>query len=410
MTIDSTSTTPADTAPFFPAPRTCPFSVPDGYTEFREKGGLQKVTIWDGSTQWLATGYDETRAVLASPSFSADVRNENFPLSFANQRVEQAGLLLRLDDPQHAKQRRMLTKEFSVKNVEALKPRLAEITDELIDAMLEKGSPVDFVESFALPLPSQAICMILGVPYEDREIFQRHADSSTDLDTTHDVRVAMQMEAFQYYMSLVESKKRNPGDDLISRLLTNHMGPDGFQLEELPALVFLLVAGGHDTTAKMLGLSVMALLNNPEQRDRLRADPSLAPSAAEELLRYWGVVSTDPRRVATEDVEIGGQLVRAGEGIVVSLVAANRDPKSFGPDADELDLSRGARNHFAFGFGTHQCLGQNLARAELQVALPRIFERIPDLRLAVPHDQLDFTQNSIVFGARKLPVAWGAAQ
>jgi cytochrome P450 len=381
--------------------------LPDGYEEFRRQDGLQKVTSWDGSHHWLATRHEDIRAVLGNPSFSADVRREDFPLSYANQREEQSGLLLRLDDPEHARQRRMLMREFSVKAAQALRPQLEEVTDDLIDAMLEKGGPIDLNPAFALPLPSRAICQILGVPYEEHDVFQRYADASTILDTSPEERQQMFIEAFTYYADLVQRKADDPGDDLISRLIAEHVTSGEMDAAALPSLIFLLVAGGHETTAKMLGLGTLSLLKNPDQRDRLLANPELAPSAVEEILRFWSVIVTDPRRVATADVEVGGQLVRKGDGVLISLVAGNRDPQVFGKDADVLDVGRGSRRHMAFGFGTHQCLGQNLARVELEVALPRLFQRIPALRLAVPEEELEFVQNSIVYGLHALPLTWG---
>ncbi|MGW2381255.1 cytochrome P450 [Streptomyces sp. NPDC001658] len=402
-----TAATPADReAPFFPAPRTCPFGAPPAYTEFREAGGLRKVTIWDGSEHWLATRHADIRAVLASPHFSADVRHPGFPLVHSNQREHEGGLFLRLDDPEHARLRQLLTREFSVKRTRAMSDQLLAVTDELIDAMLERGAPADFVRDFALPLPSRAICVILGVPYEDHEMFQRHADAGTDLGISHEERARAQREAFAYYTGLVERKRREPGEDMVSRLIAEATGPEGFTPEQLPVVVGILVGAGHETTANMLGLGLTALLRNPDQRELLMARPELALDAAEEMLRYWGIVSTDPRRVATADVEIGGQLVREGEGVIVSLVAGNRDPRAFGPDADEVDITRKARSHVAFGFGSHQCLGQNLARVEMQVAWPRLLERIPGLRLAVPVEELEFKTNSIVYGLKSLPVTW----
>ena len=394
----------ADDPLFFPAPRSCPFSAPPEYTEFRETGALHKVKIWDGSQHWLATRHEDIRAVLGSPAFSADVRADGFPLVHAGQVEQQGGLFLRLDDPEHARMRRMLTREFSVKATRALHDELLAITDELIDAMLANGGPVDFVKHFALPLPSRAICLILGVPYEDREIFQRHADVGTDLSISHEERVAAHRETRVYYRELIERKRREPGDDMISRLLAE----DGFTAEDLPRLVGILVGAGHETTANMLGLGTLALLLNDAERERLRAHPELAAGTAEEMLRYWSIVSTDPRRVALEDVEIGGQLVRRGEGVIVSLIAGNRDQRVFGDTADQVDIGRNARQHVAFGFGTHQCLGQNLARVEMQVAWPRLFERMPDLRLAIAEDEVPFKRNSIVYGVKELPVAWGA--
>ena len=411
MTTTASAAASTEEAPFFPAPRTCPFSAPPRHTEFREAGGLHKVTIWDGSRHWLATRHADIRAVLSSPSFSADVRHPGFPLVHSNQPEHEGGLFLRLDDPEHARLRQMLTREFSVKRTQAMRQYLLDITDELIDAMLAKGERADFIRDFALPLPSRAICLILGVPYEDHELFERHANAGTDLGVSHEERARTQREAFEYYAALVERKRREPADDMISRLLADHTGPDGFTPEMMPVLVGILVGAGHETTANMLGLGTVALLLNPDQRDRLRAHPELAPSAAEEMLRYWSIVSTDPRRVALEDVEVGGRLVRKGEGVIVSLIAGNRDPRAFGTGegecpADTLDIGRRARHHVAFGFGTHQCLGQNLARVEMQVAWPRLFERIPGLRLAVAEDELPFKKNSIVYGLTSLPVAW----
>ena len=405
------ATTPADDAPFFPAPRTCPFDAPPRYTEFREAGGLHRVTIWDGSRPWLATRYEDIRAVLASPSFSADVRNPGFPLVHPNQRDHESGLFLRLDDPEHARLRQLLTREFSVKRTRAMSGKLLAVTDDLIDAMLAEGAPADFVRDFALPLPSLAICLILGVPYEDHAAFQRYADAGTDLGVSEEDRAGIQREAHAYFTEFVERKRREPGDDMVSRLLADHTGPDGFTPGQLPRVISILVGAGHETTANMLSLGTLALLLDPEQRARLREHPELAPGAAEEMLRYWSIVSTDPRRVALEDVEIGGHLVRAGEAVIVSLVAGNRDPRAFGTGegecpADRLDLGRNPRHHIAFGFGSHQCLGQNLARVELQIAWPRLFERIPNLRLAVAEDELPFKTNSIVYGLKSLPVTW----
>lgn len=396
----------ADEPLLFPAPRSCPFSAPPAYTQFREAGGLRKVKIWDGSRHWLATRHEDIRAVLGNPAFSADVRVDGFPLVHAAQAEQQGGLFLRLDDPEHARMRRLLTREFSVKATQSLRKDLLAITDELIDAMPAHGGPVDFIKHFALPLPSRAICLILGVPYEDREVFQRHADVGTDLSISHEERIAAHRETGVYYRELIERKRREPGDDMISRLLAE----GEFTAEDLPRLVGILVGAGHETTANMLGLGTLALLLNDTERERLRAHPELAPSTAEEMLRYWSIVSTDPRRVALEDVEIGGRLVRRGEGVIVSLIAGNRDQRVFGDTADQLDIGRNARQHVAFGFGTHQCLGQNLARVEMQVAWPRLFERIPDLRLAIGEEEVPFKRNSIVYGVKELPVTWGPEQ
>lgn len=255
-------------------------------------------------------------------------------------------------------------------------------------------------------MPSRAICSILGVPYEDRAIFQQHTDAFGDLDAPPEERQRAVNKFVAYSRELVECKRHDPADDMISRLVAEHTGEDGFALDDLPVLIFFLVNAGYKTTANMLGLGTLALLLNDPERHRLCQDPALAASAAEEMLRYWSIVS-DMRRIALRDVEIGGHLVRAGEGVIVSLLAANRCPEAFGSDAERIDIARNPRQHLAFGFGPHLCLGHNLARIELEVAWPRLFERIPDLRLATSVDEIECKQNSIAYGVKSLPVSCG---
>ncbi|EKX66882.1 cytochrome P450 [Streptomyces ipomoeae] len=406
-----TSPTAAPEAPFFPAPRECPYDTPPSYTAFREAGGPHKVTIWDGSRHWLVTRYEDIRAVLASPSFSVDVRRPGFPLARPGQREQEAGLFVRLDGTEHTRMRQMLSREFGVRHTRAMHDDILRVADELIDDMLAKGGPADLIRDFALPLPSRVICLILGVPYEDHAVFYKHADTVVNLDVSHEEREKAIEEASAYYAELIERKRAEPGDDMISRLLADHTGPDGFAPDHLPVLVGVMVGSGFETTSSQLGLGALTMLLHPDQRQKLCEQPELAASTVEEMLRYWSITATDPRRVAVEDIEIGGQLIRAGEGVLLSLISGNRDPRAFGTadgecPADRLDITRGSRRHLAFGFGAHQCLGQNLARAELRIAWPRLFERIPDLRLAVPEGELVFKNNSTVYGLKSLPVTW----
>jgi cytochrome P450 len=410
--MDQAASEQADELPLYPAPRTCPYEPPPAHRAFRDAGGLHRVTLWDGSHPWILTRYDHVRFVLGDARFSADVRHPSFPLVSADKREKEAGVFIRLDDPEHAWQRRMLVGEFTVRNTTARAEAVLEITDQTIDEMLAAPRPADFVKAVALPLPTRTICTMLGVPYEDRETFQRFTTVSLDLNATQEEKLASQREARAYYADLLARKRREPGPDLVSKLLAENGGADGLTDEKATGMVALLVSAGHETTANQLALGTLALLQHPDQLQRMQTDPALADGAVDELLRYWSILANSPRRVALEDVEIDGQVIRAGDGVVMSLSAANRDPEALGTDSDpdELDIARPkVRKHLAFGFGVHQCLGQNLARLELRTAWLRLFERIPDLRLAVPAEEIEFKQNTHVFGLRSLPLTWGDA-
>ncbi|MFJ2812819.1 cytochrome P450 [Streptomyces sp. NPDC091279] len=397
-------------APRFPVPRTWPPAAPPLYTALRETGGPHEVTIWDGTRHWLITRYDDIRTVLTSSAFSVDVTRPGFPLSRPAQREQEAGLFMRLDGAEHARIRTLVGREFTVRHARALHDDILRITDDLIDAVLAQGEGADLIREFALPLPSRVICRVLGVPYADHDLFHRHAAAVVDLDLGVEERERAAHEAFAYYTELIARKRVEPGDDMISRLLaddTGADGADGIDPDHLPVLVGAMVGAGFETTAGQLGLGVLALLLHPEQRATLLEQPE---GAVEELLRYWSITAVDPRRVAVEDVEIGGRLIRAGQGVLLSLIAGNHDPRAFGAGrcpADRLDLTRETRpRHLAFGLGTHQCLGKNLARAELRIAWPRLFTRIPGLRLAVPAPELTFRNDSSVYGLKSLPVTW----
>jgi len=335
-----------------------------------------------------------------------------------DKREKDGGTFIRLDDPEHAKHRRMLTSEFTVRSVATRSEEIRRIADTLIDELLAGPRPVDLIQAFALPLPTLAICSMLGVPYADRDTFQRFTLVNVDSAATQAEKIASVREARAYYGEIIARKRAKPGDDLVSKLVAD---PQGLSDDELIGMIALLVSAGHETTANQIGLGTLALLQNPEQIAHLYSEPSYLDNAVEELLRYWSIVAQSPRRVALEDVEVDGQIVREGDGIVTSLCAANRDLASLGiptesdcdaaprgVELDELDLARpNVRRHIAFGFGVHQCLGQNLARLELRTAWSVLFSRVPDLRLAIPADALEFKQTTMVFGLHHLPVTWG---
>ncbi|WP_067899292.1 cytochrome P450 [Nocardia vaccinii] len=394
--------------PAFPMARAtgCPFDPPP---QLRELDPVSRVRIWSGETPWLVTGYDEQRAVLADQRFSADTTKEGYPHQSAaiNARRRTFRAFIAMDDPEHDRQRKMLTRNFMVKRVEAMRPRVQQIVDGLIDDLLAGPRPADLVTAFALPVPSLVICELLGVPYEDHEFFQSCSRKMVSRNTPADEAVAANEALREYLLKLIAAKQRTPTDDLIGRLVSGQVAAGELTVDEAADMSVLMLIAGHETTANMIALGTLALLEHPDQLAELREtdDPALIANAVEELLRYLNIVHSGRRRVALQDVQVGGQLVRAGEGVIVANDAGNRDDSAF-PDPDVLDIHRKARHHVAFGYGVHQCLGQPLARMELQVVYGTLYKRIPTLRLAIPIEDVRFKHDMVVYGVHSLPVAW----
>jgi cytochrome P450 len=257
----------------------------------------------------------------------------------------------------------------------------------------------------SLPVPSLVICELLGVPYRDHAFFQSRTGRFIRRTTSQEERTAAVDELRSYLDELVTEKEQEPGDDLLGRQIRKQREKGATDHEALVSLAFLLLVAGHETTANMISLGTLALLENPRSLAAIRQDPGRTPGAVEELLRYFTIVEFATSRVAVEDVELGGVLIRAGEGVVGLGNAANHDPAVF-EHPDELDVERGARHHVAFGYGPHQCLGQNLARAELQIVFDTLLRRIPSLALAVPVDELPFKDDANIHGLYQLPVTW----
>lgn len=401
------SSTADDSLPTFPGVRSqrCPFDPPANYADWRREDGLQRANLWNGSTAWVVSRYEDVRAVMADPRISADSRL--YPVLNPSTQMGQPHAFPRMDDPDHARLRRMLTGEFTVKRTAAMRPEIERMVDHFLDEMISRGQPADLVRDYALPLPSLVISLLLGVPYEEHEFFQTHSATMNYANATAEEKGAAGKALFGYLFGLVERKQREPGDDLISRLLAERVATGELSAQEVAMNGMILLFAGHETTANMISLATLALLENPEKAARIRDadDPALVANAVEELLRYLTIAQDMILRVATEDMTIGGQLVRAGELLTVNLPAANRDP-SFLDQADDLDLDRNPRGHLAFGYGVHQCLGQNLARLELQVALPALLRRLPGLRLAIGLEEVRFRHDMSAYGVHELPVLW----
>ncbi|WNI23157.1 cytochrome P450 [Streptomyces sp. ITFR-16] len=390
----------------FPQNRSCPYHPPTGYpSASRGQRSVSRVRLYNGRTVWLVTGHAEARSLLADPRLSSDREHPAFPL-FARRQAETTQRrveLIGVDDPEHNTQRRMLIPSFTVRRTAALRPRIQETVDRLLDAMAEQGPPAELVNAFALPVPSMVICALLGVPYADHEFFEAQSRKllrGPDASDVEEARDALD----DYFRALIDRKRRDPGDGLLDELIAKQLESGALDREELVRLAEILLVAGHETTANMISLGTFTLLQHPDQLARLRAGGEAVPAAVEELLRFLSIAD-GLSRVAVEDIEIGGETLRAGEGVLLSTAVINRDEAVY-PAADELDLGRSARNHVAFGFGIHQCLGQNLARAELEIALPALFDRFPGLRLAVPAEEVPVKPGDTIQGLLELPVTW----
>nr|WP_253779412.1 cytochrome P450 [Goodfellowiella coeruleoviolacea] len=384
-------------------PPGCPFDPPAELARLREQRPVSRLAFPDGHVGWLVTGHAQARAVLSDSRFSSRYELLHLPWP-GTEDVElppaPAGDLTGIDQPEHTRYRKLLAGKFTVRRMRQLTERVEQITAEHLDAMQRQGPPVDLVPAFAHPVPAVMMCELLGVPYADRKAFQRHLTALSRVDeTTLDEQAAAYTAVQEYVRELVLAKRANPTDDLLSDLTSSDLTD-----EELSGIGAFLLGAGLDTTAHMIGLGTFALLSHPDQLAALRADPGLAESAVEELLRYLSIAHTGGR-AALEDVELDGQLIRKGDMVVISMEAANRDPLKF-PDPDTLDIHRNATGHLTFGHGIHQCLGQQLARVELRVALPALFARFPTLRLAVPAEEVPMRDDVKFHGVHALPVTW----
>ncbi|GAA4216487.1 cytochrome P450 [Actinocatenispora rupis] len=390
--------------PRYPFRRDDPLAPPPEYRELRA-ASPSRVLLPDGSTPWLLTRHADVRAAMSDPRLSADDRDPAYPRLVGAPRVSGWLSFLRMDGAAHARLRRMLIGEFTVRRVDAMRPGVQAAVDRLLDALADRPQPADLLDAFALPLPSMVICQLLGVPYADREFFQRHSRTLVSVTATPE-EAATALRALDAYLDgLVAEKRRRPGDDLLSRVTAARIETGELLHDELVGMARLLLVAGHETTANMLGLGVLLLLRRPAALRALRTDRALVRPAVEELLRYLSVVQTSVARVATVDVEIGGAEIAAGEGVVLAIPAANHDEVAF-VDPDVLDLRRDPRHHVAFGYGVHQCIGQGLARVELDLALVSLLTRLPDLRLGCDPADLTFRHDSVVYGLAALPVRW----
>ncbi|WP_053694634.1 cytochrome P450 family protein [Streptomyces sp. WM6372] len=380
------------------------------YRQLREDGPVRRVVIAGALEAWLVTRYEDGLAALSDTRLSSDVRDaadtrllEQLP---DTERESMLGNMLRSDPPDHTRLRRLVSKAFTAHRVAEMRPRIQAIADRLLDAVVAAGR-ADLVADFALPLPVTVISELLGVPVDERHEFQHWTDRMI-MRGAEPPDPAVVNEAWRhmraYVTELIGAKRADPGEDLLSALITARDEEQRLSEDELVAMVFLLLAAGYITTVNLIGGGIAMLLAHPGQLDLLRSDPGLLPGAIEEFLRYDGPVSPGIARFAREDVEIAGVRVPRGATVLIGSAVADRDAGRF-PDPDRLDITRPDNAHLAFGHGIHYCLGAPLARLEGQIAIGTALRRLPGLALAVPPAEIPWRPGGLR-GPLALPVTF----
>ena len=399
--------TTQERSPLEPLPQArCPFDPDARFEELRDEHPVTRVSTPAGLDVWLVSRYEDARTVLLDGESFSNIDSSSSHLIGDVAELGQpapAGILLRLDGPAHSSLRLRLAREFSPKTIAKLEPFIQEVLDAHLDTIAAQEGPIDLYRQFALPIPSLVISEIIGVPEADRDGFSELTARLIDFGLSAKDRDVAGQEIQGFLARLVQSKYEAPGDDLLSRLIQDPR-QHPFTFEELVGLSLLLLTAGHDTTANMIALGTLRLLQEPELAARIRDDESVLGTAIDELIRYLNIVHFGVLRLAVRDVEVGGRLVKAGEHVAVALESANRDPR-FLDEPDRLDLDRSSA-HVGFGYGVHQCLGQHLARLELRLVLPALLRRLPGLRTVKPLDEIPYKNEMVVYGVKELLVTW----
>ncbi|MET9076367.1 cytochrome P450 [Streptomyces sp. NPDC004232] len=392
----------------WPLARTCPMSPPPALGVVRD-GPPARVRLPAGAGTeqlvWLITRYEEVKAALKDPRLSADETRPGFPLRIPVPADDRPSGFLRMDDPEHGRLRRMVAPEFTVRRVRALRPRIQELTDRAADALAAGPQPADLVRDFAAKVSALVIARLMGIPDEHTAFFLEQ----TQILLTDD-DPALSLAAHHCIIGFLDenarAKEQDPGDDLVSRLVRDHVATGELDRADLLAILKLLLIAGHESTATQIAVSTLSLLTDDALRAEVLAESgALLPKFVEESMRFWSIIQDGVVRQATEDVRIGETLVREGESVMISLVAANHDATVF-PDPERLDIHRDASGHLLWGHGAHFCLGASLGRLEVTLALDSLFTRLPTLRLACEASRLRFRENPVFHCLAELPVAW----
>jgi cytochrome P450 len=391
--------------PVLPVPRAaqCPLAPPGEFVDWRERPGLRRA-MFQGNPVWVVSRYQDIRAALVDPRLSAKTIPDAIMPTDSDNKIPV--MFARTDDPEHHRLRRMMTGNFTFRRCESMRPQIQEMVDHYLGKMIGGGPPADLVREFALPVPSLVIALLLGVPPEDLGLFQRQTTIGLDPRSSEEEKAQAFGGMFAYIEELVQRKEREPGDDMISHLVTDYVATGQLDHATTAMNSVIMMQAGHETTANMISLGTVALLQHPNVFERLGQtdDPAVIANIVEELMRYLTIVHSQVDRVATEDLTIGGQLIRAGEFVMMNLPAGNWDAE-FVDNPESFDIERNTRGHLGFGYGVHQCIGQNLARVEMQVAFATLARGLPGLKLAVAPDELKFKESNI-YGMKELPVSW----
>jgi cytochrome P450 len=370
------------------------------HARLRAERPVTAVVMPGGTPAWLVTGYAEARAALTDPRLRKSMPGWRPDPESIYAALD--GHMLNSDPPDHERLRRLVNKAFTARRVEELRPRVTSIAAALLDDMSTRRE-VDLLASFAFPLPITVICELLGVPVADRDDFRAWSATIVSNTVRPEVFMADATAMVRYIRALLAAKRREPADDLLSALVMARDEGDRLRENELISMVFLLLVAGHETTVNLIASGTLALLLNPGELARMRADPALLGGAVEELLRYVNPVNHATYRFAAEPVEIGGARIGPGEPVLVVLSSANRDPARYA-EPDRLDLGRDSSGHLAFGHGIHYCLGAPLARMEAEIAFAGLLERFGSMTLAVPADSLRWRPSTLIHGLEALPV------
>jgi cytochrome P450 len=395
----------ATSAPPYPFGPVVALDLHPRYGELCRTEPITRVYMPFGGEAWLITGYPELRQFLTDPRFSSLKATEPdtprvTPLPL------RAGNLLSMDPPQHSRIRRVVAKAFTMRQVDKLKPRISEVVEEMLDVMEREGPPADVVKRLAEPVPVTMICELFGIPYEDRHRFRAYSDVfvATHAHTVEEIEHSRN-ELENYLFELVEQRRANPTDDLATALLEAHE-VEKLTKDEMARTGIGILMAGHETSLSMISNTLYLLLARPELYAQLRGNPELVPSAIEEMLRVIPLRSTGSfPRIATQDVRIGGVLIRAGEGVLFQRAAADRDERVF-DEPEQIDLARAPNPHLGFGHGVHHCLGAQLARLEIRLVLDGLLRRFPGLRLAGPPEEVPWKPGLIARCPRALDVTW----